>query len=94
MMKTDKPSKKLNKRLVRQTLRGYARADKFFRQERRAWLSRLTIEQAREIFDDLHHGGDDWKRFGGDLTALEKRRIASKIKGRRIFMRLSQRGAK
>jgi len=83
--------KKLNKRAIRQTLRGYARADKFNQQERRAWLSRLTIDQARQIFDDLHQDADDWKRFGGNLQALEQRRTASKIEGRRIFMRLAQR---
>jgi len=86
--------KKLNKHAIRQTLRGYVRADKFIEQEKRAWLSHLTIEQAREIFDDLHQGADDWKRFGGNLAALEQRRIASKIKGRRIFMRLFQRSTK
>jgi hypothetical protein len=86
--------KKLNKRAIRRTLRGYARANKSIEAEKRAWLSRLTIEQARQVFDDLHQDADAWKQFGGDLQALEQRRIASKIAGRRIFMRLSQRSTK
>jgi len=81
--------KKLNKRAIRQTLRGYARADKLIQQERRAWLAHLTIEQAREIFDFLNQDTDDWKKFGGNLSAIEKRRMESKIEGRRIFARLS-----
>lgn len=81
--------KKLNKRAIRQTLRGYARADKIFRRERRAWLSCLTIEQARQIFDFLNQEADDWKKFGGNLSAIEKRRMEGKIEGRRIFAKLS-----
>jgi len=53
----------------------------------------LTLEEARKIFDDLHQNADDWKKNGGDLEALERHRIASKAKGRRIFLRLArQRG--
>ncbi len=85
---------KMNKRLVRQTLRGYARADKSIQRERREWLAHLTTEQARRLFDELHQDADKWKQFGGDLKALEDRRIAGKIKGRRIMMRLYERSAK
>ncbi len=84
----------LNKRLVRQTLRGYARADKSIQRERREWLAHLATEQARRLFDELHQDADKWKQFGGDLKALAERRVASKIEGRRIFMRLYERSAK
>ena len=87
-------TEKINKRLVRQTLRGYARADKSIQRERREWLAHLTTEQARRLFDELHQDADKWKQFGGDLKALEERRIASKIKGRRILMRLYERSTK
>jgi hypothetical protein len=36
---------KLNKRVVQQTLRGYARADKSIQQESHAWLAQLTTER-------------------------------------------------
>jgi hypothetical protein len=92
--KRGKIKSKLNKRLVRQTLKGYARADKSIQQERHAWLAQLTAEEARRIFDELHQDADKWKQFGGDLKALEERRTASKIRGRRIFMRLYRRSIK
>ena len=63
-------------------------------EERRARLAHLTIEEARRIFDELHQDADHWKQFGGDIDALEQRRTASKIKGRRIFMRAAQQSAK
>ncbi len=92
--KRGKIKSKLNKRLVRQTLRGYARADKSNQQERHLWLAKLTTEDARRIFDELHQDADKWKQFGGDVKALEERRTASKIKGRRILMRLYERSTK
>jgi hypothetical protein len=83
--------KKLNKRLVRQTLHGYARANKSIQMERRVWLANLTMAEAHRIFDELHQNADDWKRFGGDLEALENRRISGKIQMRKIMARLAQR---
>jgi len=87
-------TKKLNKRLVRQTWRGYARASKSIQKERRVRLASLTMDEARRMFDDLHQNGDDWKRFGGDLQALERRRMEGKIQMRRILDRLAQRNLK
>jgi hypothetical protein len=81
---------KLNARLVRQTLRGYTRADRLMQEERRARLERLTIEEARRIFDELHQDAERWKQFGGDIDALERRRTAGKIRGRRIFVRAAR----
>jgi hypothetical protein len=81
----------VNRQAMRHTLRGYARADKSFQRERREWLARLSIADARRIFDALHQNADDWKKFGGDLNLLEERRVASKIRGRRIFSRTAKR---
>jgi len=86
---TANAEKKLNKRAIRQTFAGYARADRFIEAEKRAWLQSLTDEQARQIFDDLNQDGDDWKKFAGDMSMLEIRRLESKIQGRRIFDLLS-----
>lgn len=84
---------KLDKRRVNRTLRGYRLVNRIAEAERHAWLRHLTLEEARKIFDDLHQNADDWKKNGGDLEALERHRIASKAKGRRIFLRLArQRG--
>lgn len=83
------PEKKLNKRAIRQTFAGYARADRFIEAEKRVWLQSLTTEQALQIFDDLNQDNNDWQKFGGDLSALERHRMEGKIRGRRIFDLLS-----
>ncbi|MBI5651895.1 MAG: hypothetical protein HZC40_15885 [Chloroflexi bacterium] len=91
-MKNKREEKQVvNHQLIRQTLEGYARADKSIQRERRQWLARLTVADARRIFDELNQNMNDWKKFGGDLKSLEARRIASKIRGRRIFTRMAQR---
>jgi hypothetical protein len=81
---------KLSKKLVKRTITGYRKVNKISAAENRNWLENLSIEEARMIFDDLHQKADDWKRNGGDLRALEKRRIDSKVKGRKIFIRLAR----
>ncbi|MDE3088631.1 MAG: hypothetical protein KGJ80_04515 [Chloroflexota bacterium] len=43
--KGTKEAKKVNKRLVRQTLKGCTRADKSIQQARRVWLAQLTTER-------------------------------------------------
>lgn len=85
--------KKLNKRLVKQTLRGFQLVKKINAAERRAWLEHMSIEEARKIFEDLHQNADDWKKHGGNLEALERRRIHSKVKGRQVYIHIAkQRG--
>ncbi len=64
---------KLNKRIVKQTLRGYKRANRFIEEERRAQLQKLTHEQSWAIFDDLYR---TWERMGkrgheGQVTRRE-----------------------
>ena len=82
--------KKLNKRLVKQTLRGYQLVNKITEVERRVWLEHMSIEEARKIFDELHQGADDWKKDGGDLEAVERQRINSKVQGRQPYIRLAK----
>ena len=82
---------KLSKRIVRQMLRGFKETNKFTAAERRAWLERITVEEARRVFDELHQDADRWKESGGDLAALERHRIASKLKGRRLFVQAARR---
>lgn len=82
--------KKLDKRLVNQTLRGYQLVNKITDAERRAWLGHMSIEEARKIFDELHQNADDWKKNGGDLEALERQRVNSKVQGRRAYIRLAK----
>ena len=81
----------LNKRKVKQALRGYQLANKVIEAERRAWLERLTFEQARAIFDQLHQDADRWKKEGGNLAALERRRIKGSVQGRQVYIRLARR---
>ncbi len=49
----------LNKRLMRQWLRGQKAMNKITQAERRTRLREMTWKQAREIFDELHQGGDN-----------------------------------
>lgn len=88
---TNATKSKLDARAVRQMLRGYRRANKVTREEERAWLERLSIEDARQLFDALHQDAERWQREGGDLDALAHRRLADKIRGRQILMQVSTR---
>mgnify|MGYP001107990361 FL=1 len=82
--------KKLDRRLLKQTLYGYQLVNRFTEAERRSWLEHLSLEEARQIFDDLHQNADDWKKDGGDLETLERRRLAGKMNGRRINLLLAK----
>jgi hypothetical protein len=82
--------KKLNKRKVEQTLRGYKLVNKITEAERHSWLQTMSIEDARKIFGDLHQNAEDWKKNDGNLRALERQRIASKVKGRKVYFRLAK----
>ena len=83
--------KKLNKRAIRQTLRGYARADKFIEQEKRAWLQSMTPEQSWALFDELFGA---WAHLssmrGGEGRILEKSRLEEKIALRRALDHAAQ----
>jgi len=80
----------MSKNLVKRTIAGYKKANQINAAENRTWLENLSLEEARKIFDDLHQEADDWKKNGGNLKGLEKRRIDSKVKGRKIFIRLAR----
>lgn len=81
---------RMSKHLVKRTIAGYKKVNKISAAENRAWLEHLSIEEARKIFDDLHQKADDWKKNGGNLRVLEKRWTDSKVKGRKIFIRLAR----
>ena len=81
---------KISKNLVRRTIAGYKKVNKVSAAAKRTWLEHLSIEEARKIFDDLHQKADDWKKNGGNLRVLEKRWTDSKVKGRKIFIRLAR----
>jgi hypothetical protein len=80
----------MSKNLVKRTIAGYRKVNKINAAENRTLLEHLSIEEARKIFDDIHQKADDWKKHGGNVRALEKRRIESKVKGRKIFIRLAK----
>lgn len=91
MMRTKKPGKKLNKRVIRQTLGGYARANKFIEAEKRVWLRSLTPEQSWAIFDELYCA---WESVAQNHSEKQKRidesRLKEKIALRRMLDRASQ----
>ncbi len=83
--------KKLNKQLVRQTLRGYARANKFIEAEKRAWLSRLTPKESWELFDDLYRSWKQMRKKSSDgWKTLEQRRLEEKVALRRTLDRAAK----
>lgn len=81
---------RMSKNLVKRTIAGYKKGNKIKVAENRIWLQHLSIIEARKIFDDLHQKADDWKKHGGKLRVLEKRWVESKVKGRKIFIRLAK----
>jgi len=78
--------------LVRQTLRGYGRVNRFTDAEERALATRLTPEAARARFIELcqawEQGG---ARAGGDLKAVEHLRIAETVRAQRPFVEIVRR---
>jgi hypothetical protein len=89
--KRGKIKSKLNKRLVRQTLKGYARADKSIEAEKRAWLQTLTAEQSWELFDELFEAWEQLRPYrDAGWENLEKRRLEEKIALRRVLDRVAQ----
>ena len=81
---------KLSKNLVKRTIAGYKKVNQISAAEKRNRLEYLTIEEARRVFDDLHQKAGDWKMYGGNLRLLEKRWTDSKVRGRKIFIRLAR----
>jgi hypothetical protein len=81
---------RMSKNLIKRTIAGHKKGNKISAAENRTWLEHLSIAEARKIFDDLHQKADDWKKHGGNLRVLEKRWIESKVKGRKIFIRLAK----
>lgn len=82
----------MNKRLVRQTLRGYARADKFIEAEKRAWLPGLTPQQAWKLFDELFSAREQLRpRRDAGWKNMEKRRLEEKVSLRRLLDRAAHR---
>ncbi|MBI5304233.1 MAG: hypothetical protein HY868_19025 [Chloroflexi bacterium] len=83
---------KLNKRIVRQIVRGYKSVNRFTAVEERAWVSQLTEKEARAMFIELckawEHGG---ARAGGNLKAIERLRIAETIRAQRPFAQIVRR---
>lgn len=72
--------KELNKRAIRQTFAGYARADKFIEAEKRAWLQSLTPKQAWAIFDELFSA---WEYVAANRSEsrqrMEELRLGEKV---------------
>ncbi len=86
----DQRGTKSNKAIVRRWLRGQRAMNRFTEAERRAWLKELTVEQARQVFDELNQIGDSWKEHGGDLETLELRSVQAKIEARCLFLRIER----
>ncbi|CAG0943774.1 hypothetical protein ANRL1_01468 [Anaerolineae bacterium] len=91
-MKKEKHDKKLNKRVVRQMVRGFKTVNRFTDAEERATAARLTPKQARAMFIELcqawERGG---ARAGGDMKAVERLRIAETVRAQRPFAEIARR---
>jgi hypothetical protein len=75
--------------MLRETLEGYARANAFFRQERREALTHITPEQAWATFRALWRV---WEKAGqdqGNLEPLYMLKVERLIRQRRTLDRLA-----
>jgi hypothetical protein len=82
----------VNKRLLKQTLRGYAEMNKVTQAEEWAWAARLTSKESREIFEDLYLFWEKTgARAGGDWEALDRLKMAEMMQIQRRFVRLARR---
>lgn len=85
--------KKLNKRLMRQTLRGYRLMNQITTAEEYEWARRLTAQEAWRTFEKLYL---TWKqtgaRAGGDWEAVDRMKIAELIQTQKTFVRLAKAG--
>lgn len=89
------PKSKLNKRLVRQTLRGYKAMNKYTQTEERVWATQLTSQQARALFIELCQAWEQsGARTGGDWEAIERLNTARTIQAQQPFVKLAQRMAR
>ncbi len=83
--------KKLNRRLILRTLRGYARANEFIEAEKRAWLARLSFKESWELFAGLYRS---WKQMSKNSSEgwenVGKRRLEEKVALRRILDRAAK----
>jgi hypothetical protein len=87
-----KKKSKLNKRIVRQTLRGYRAVNEFTASEERTWTRRLSSDQARAMFIELCQVWErDGARARGNLKTVERLRIAETIRAQRPFTQIVQR---
>ncbi len=78
-------------RRVAELMQAYGKAAEFFEAERIEWLSRLTPQEARALFEHLHEvwerGG---RRAGGDWETLERLRLEERVALRGAFERLAR----
>lgn len=80
---------------IAELLQGYSKANEFTEAERRAFLARLTPQESMAIFISLWQLGERLNASGGgNLEAVEQRKIAELIKRRRALDRLANRGSK
>jgi hypothetical protein len=86
---------RLNRDLLKQTLRGYEEVNRITEAERRARLPLMTIQESLEAFTNLY---DVWHRTGrlagGNLAALEQRQYKHLLQQRRTFVRLAKKQGK
>ena len=82
----------LNRRLVEQTLRGYAEVNDFTANERERALRDTTRAENWTLFKEIY---ETWLRTGsqagGDWAAVEQQRLAEEIALRQAFERYARR---
>jgi Ser/Thr protein kinase RdoA (MazF antagonist) len=78
---------RLNRDLLKQTLRGYAEVNRITEAERRARLKRMTDHEARAIFEGLYQGV--YELTSEERARLMPLRVAHHLKVRQAMRRLA-----
>lgn len=82
---------KLNRRLIRQTVKGYARADELMQTEKRAWLKGLTFKESWDLFIDLFQSWEQMRQRNGEgWEIVRQRRLEEKVTLRRLLDRVAR----
>ena len=79
------------RRLLRDQMAGYARANEFILAEKQRRLVNMTAEESREIFDTLCDAAEHALQQNPSWGMLEEKRLKDTLEYRRIFNLIGKR---
>ncbi|CBE69992.1 protein of unknown function [Candidatus Methylomirabilis oxygeniifera] len=79
-----------NRQQIAEMIRAYGRATPVLEEERLRWLTQLTPQEARAIYESLYEAWErGGQRGGGDWATLDRWRLETKLAVREAFARLA-----